>query len=197
MTNPTIEAMRAKHAKEIADMERHLAVREAVTLALGLTDENWSPGAMHAHRADCFILMNAPDLSAALELAEKMNPIAMVKKTKGGTAFIPLCRMKDSENDDSELVAPWRYDIRGLRHHKEDKVLLFYVEAGAHVVEVRVNVESDPLTFRRYVPAQRDSRGRITREAQTDCANGSGHFCSVIRWWCPPGELNNFTLYSR
>ena len=193
----TLDQLREEHAKELATAEHNHAMQLAVTEALGLSDDNWSAGFMHVHKADCHIKMVADTLSDALVLAERMNPLAMVRVKGSSLSFYAEESLteKDRERNEITPICPWVYKIHGISGYPVNKTFIFHIKAAGYLVQVRVDVKDDPDTTRStYQP--RDSEGRKTGPLETTLHNGSGHFTHYARWWASPDEPKDFTLYS-
>lgn len=190
--------VRAKHAAELAEAERLTRMQAAITSALHLGADAWTPGFMHVHVADCFIVLRAETLSDALLLAERANPEPLAKvKRAGTTSFQPLeiFEARGSKGD-HELVCPYVYDVeRTVVHHAETRTLRYYVKAAGFLVEVRVQVAQDPDTRIDYVVLHRTRDGQV-RQARREIINRSGHFPRVVKWWSSLESPGRFTLYA-
>ncbi len=193
-----IAQLRAKHAKDLAQKERELTMRAAITAELGLDDAAWTPGFVHTAYADCFIVLKAETLPDAILMAERMNPETLAKVKNGGsTSILTLERWEaKGSKGDCELICPYVYEVERLvMHHPETRTLRFYVKAAGYTVEVRVMVAKDPDTHIDYVVLRRSREGDV-REVRRELVNKSGHFPRVVRWWSSLESPGRFTLYS-
>jgi hypothetical protein len=190
-----IEQLKAKQAKELADAIRHEQIKETVKAALGFTDDSFSPGYMHVHRADCFVNVEAETLPDAMVMCERMGPLQAVR-LKGTFLSFRADRTvtdKDREGVKEETLIPYYYVIDGLRQHQEEKTLTWFVDARGLTVEVRCKVKQDPDTYRDY-RITFDKNGNARKE-RNDLVNKSGYFHKYDRFWSPDDQPSRFVLW--
>lgn len=192
----TLAALRAKHEKELAEVQRQHAMQATVARALSLSKEAFRPGWMHAYGADCHVYLAAETLPDAILIAEKMAPLMACIVKDGSTTFLPDARIPEKRRERAKIepICPYFYEVGGIAGQLEEKTLRFFAQAGAHIVDVRIRVKCDTDTARRY-HVEYNKRGDIVKEERS-ITNNSGHFPNVVRWWSPSGEPGNYTLWS-
>lgn len=189
----TIEKLKATHEKQLADAIRAETMKDAVKTALNLTDENFSVGFVHVHKADCFVNVEADTLPDALVMCERMNPLQAVRLKGTFLSFRADRSVSEKEREENdEIMIPYFYVIDGLRQHGEEKTLTWFVDAAGYTVEVRCKVKSDPLTQRKY-QITFDKHGNAHKE-QNDLINKSGEFLRVDRFWSSDDQPSRFVL---
>ncbi len=179
-----------KFKKEVTNLKMKLFLMDA----LSLPESAFPAGFIHSYKSDCHIQLSAPTLNDAMVIAERMNPIAMVRYKPSCLSFIPLIY---SENEEYEtLITPYIYELKAWTFTSTiDKTLTFYIKAGSYIVDVRVKIESDPLTNIEY--GFRGSHSRYQeREFFCTLVNKSGLFPQSDRFYASHNEPNNFTLWS-
>ncbi len=196
MTTDRIEELKAKQAKELEALIQVENAKAAIIAALTtVTVVKFSP---HVAYADYTVTVEpAEDLSAAICIAEILNPLALFKVKDSCTAFVPetyLDRyLKKNPNAKEEAVTPYIYHIDGLRQYTEEKTLECYVDAAGYTVQVEIPVKRDPDTYREY-EITFNRRGEPHRH-YCRLINKSGHFLHSIKWWTSEDHPNKFTLY--
>jgi len=192
----TIEKLKAKQEKDLAEAIKNEEIKKKVKAALGLTDDNFSVGYMHAHKADCFINLEADDLPAALHKCETMNPLQAVRLKGTFLSFRADRTLSEKEKaEKDQTMIPYFYVIDGLRQYGEEKVLHWFVDADGLTVEVRCKVKSDPLTRRDY-HISFDRYGNAHKD-KNDLINESGYFNRVDRFWSSDDQPSRFVLSSQ
>ncbi len=192
-SNVKLAELRAKHEKEFAEAVKNEKTKSEVMAALGLTEENFAPGFMHVHKADCYIVVAADTLPDALVMCERMNPLQMVRITGTFCSFRAELSVTEKEYKENEILPiPYCYKIDGLRQHNEEKTLVWFVEAAGYTVEVRCKVKNDPLTYRSYeITFNRSGDGVKKRD---DLVNKSGYFQRSNRFWSSLDQPSTYVL---
>lgn len=196
MENKKIEDLKARQAKELEALIKTEDAKTAIVAALtAVTVVKFSP---HVAYADYTVTAEpVEDLSAAICVAEILNPLALFKVKGSCTAFVPetyLDRyLKKNPNAKEEAVNPYIYHIDGLRQYAEEKTLECYVDAAGYMVQVEIPVKRDLDTYRDY-EITFDRRGNPHRH-YCRLVNKSGHFLHSIKWWTSEDHPNKFTLY--
>jgi hypothetical protein len=169
------------------------SIKERVKKALDLTEDNFSAGFMHVHKADCWVKLEADDLPSALHKCEVMNPLQAVRLEGTSLSFRAdrtLTEKDKAEND--QTMIPYFYVIDGLRQYGDEKTLTWFADADGLTVEVRCKVKSDPLTRRAFhITFNRDGDAR---KEQNDLINKSGEFTRVDKFWSSDDQPSRFVL---
>ena len=197
-----LDKLKERHAEELAKAEKDNVMQLRVTAIMGLGEANWSPGFAHPlPGCDCFVVYDVETLQDALELAEKFNVLNIVRYKDSCLSFKPEVALTEKQEKaisegraTVESVGPWVYYV-------EDKnTLRFYIwvdKVGSdrdYLVEVRVNVLNDPLTYR-VTYREKDHKGHATGPVKTRLVNNSGHFTRSSSFWTPHDVPSNYRLY--
>ena len=196
-----IEGIRARilaEAAEKAELEIKCEIMREEVLTelngLGVATFEAGPGCRHAYCAEMSVKCRAADLSEAITIAKRMNPLPLFLKREGGTSFMPDCpalhKRAGQDTKPHEQVGPYAYE--GLRQYRETNTLFFFVKAAGRIVRVDVEVISDPTTYRRYYVLSRDGETVVDNRG---IINNSGYFQHSLAFWSSPDQPNPYILY--
>lgn len=188
------EKLRRKQAQEWADLERRDEIKAAFArshLAAVIESPRWSPGMLYAHKADAFVEAEAPDLPQALEIAERCQPLEVVRVSdRGTTYFAPWARVDGTDDaPKAEGAGSWIYTL-----DEWGKTLTSYAQAGDFILEIRVKVALDSQTVLRDVI--RHTKYGPQREDHPP-KNESGFFQGYVRFWSPQDRKSQIVFYNR
>lgn len=197
--NSKIEQLKADQAKQLDAAIKFETAKEAITThmaALNLTVEMFHP---HTCYSDYVAVVTpADDLSAAITIAERLNPETIFKVKDSCTSFVPehhldtyLTKHPNAKPDD--YTAAYIYQIEGIRGYPDTKELHCYVVAAGYTFRVEIPVKNDPDTRRDY-EITFNRRGEATRQ-YCRLINKSGHFLKSVTWWSSQDQPSNYTLY--
>ena len=188
-----IATLKAKQEKDLAEAIKNESIKERVKKALNLTNDNFSVGYMHVHKADCFVNLEAADLPEAMAVCEKMNPLQAVRLKGTFLSYRADRTLSEKELAENEqTLIPYFYVIDGLRQYGEKKTLHWFVDVDGLTVEVRCKVKSDPLT-RRDFSITFDRYGNAHKD-KNELINKSGYFTRVDRFWSSDDQPSRFVL---
>ncbi len=182
-----IEGIRARALAE-AELEIKYEIMKEEVLedlnGLGVVTFKAGPGYRHAYCAEMSVECKAADLSEAISIANRMNPLPLFMSRDGGVSFMPECPELLKKNPEKvRTVGPYIYKLDGLRQYGETKTLSFFVKAAGRIVRVDVEVISDPATYRRYYVLSRDGETVVDNRG---IINNSGYFKHSLAFWSSP-----------
>jgi hypothetical protein len=154
----------------------------------------------HVCYADAFIEIEAETLQAAMEVMEKSNPLAMYRYMDGCLSFRSEKGLQEKSNgrlpdkDKAELIAPYRYKVQKMRQYHQEQALIWYIQAGQFVVEVRCSVQKPKcridckITFDRYGNARKHYCNLV--------GENSGYFTKSDKFYSSQEHPNSFVLWT-
>lgn len=194
-------------------LDRQAEMKIKVSEALDLTTEHWRPGFAHPTPiADCFVQMEADDLSAAMVIMERMGPMNLVMINNGVISFRLAewpqrgyhHNLNKGITGDLKQIDPYTYWLKNGPHSTKTNLvdlheLRFFVNVIPYVVEVRVTVKDDPDTKRYWGPEPVRSRvypRKPLPPRRLAVDNCTGYFGGIVRWTSSKPEFQEFTLYN-
>lgn len=199
MLNDVIEKLKADQAKQLEAAIKFETAKEAISAHLATLNITITKLHPHSVYSD-FVAVVEPveDLSAAITMAERLNPETIFKVKDSCTSFVPehhldtyLEKHKNAQPDD--YTAAYIYQVEGIRGYPDTKELHCYVVAVGYTFRIEIPVKNDPDTRREY-DITFNRRGEARKE-YCRLINKSGHFLKSVQWWSSPDQPNNYTLY--
>lgn len=192
-----ITKIKGKAKAEIERIIKEETAKQEIKELLNLTDKNFSHGFPYAHPAQYKINFEAEDLPEAIAIAEKLNPLPLVKYQEYKNGCVSFRPFQDYMKDEHfTLCCPYAYDIKPHWRGETKKNLFCFIQAGEYLLKVEIKVLNDPLTYVNHGEREIErANGRKGKEYFTILINNSGYFRKNIRWYSPEGCPNSFTLY--